>query len=63
MGLAWTRTAGFWPPLIVTNPTPDNCEIFCARFVSAKSSTLESGSVSDVSASVSTGVSAGFTLL
>ena len=23
------RTAGFWPPLMVTRPTPGSCEIFC----------------------------------
>ncbi len=34
-GSTWTRTAGFWPPLIVTRPTPETCEIFCARIESA----------------------------
>ena len=45
MGLAWMRTAGFWPPLMLTRPTPGSCEIFCARRVSARSSTCESGRV------------------
>ena len=63
MGLAWMRTAGFWPPLIETRPTPASCEIFCARRVSARSSTLESGRVFEVRARVTTGVSAGFVLL
>ena len=43
MGLAWMRTAGFCPPLMLTRPTPGNCEILGARRVSARSSTLESG--------------------
>src|SRR5215471_1042855 len=37
------RTAGRWPPLILTRPTPGSCEIFCARRVSARSSTWVSG--------------------
>ena len=45
-GLAWMRTAGRWPPLMLTRPTPGSCEIFCARRVSARSSTCGSGSVS-----------------
>ena len=39
------RTAGFWPPLMLTNPTPGNCEIFWESVVSARSSTLVSGMV------------------
>ncbi len=62
-GSTCTRTAGFWPPLIDTSPTPGSCEIFWARFVSARSSTLDSGSVSEVRARVKIGVSAGLTLL
>jgi hypothetical protein len=57
------RTAGFCPPLIETSPTPGSCAIFCARRVSAKSSTFESGRVFDVSASVRIGASAGLVLL
>ncbi len=38
VGFAWMRTAGFCPPLMVTSPTPGNCEIFCANVVSARSS-------------------------
>ena len=34
------RTAGFWPPLMLTRPTPGSCEIFCASRVSARSSHL-----------------------
>ncbi len=63
LGSACTRTAGFWPPLMVTRPTPESWEIFWARAVSARSSTRLSGSVSEVKASVRTGVSAGLTLL
>ncbi len=63
VGFACTRTAGFCPPLIVTRPTPASCEIFGASRVSASDCTSLSGSTSEVSASVSTGASAGFTLL
>jgi hypothetical protein len=63
VGFARMRTAGFWPPLSVTSPTPGSCEIFGTRRVSARSWTVDSGSVSDVSASVRIGASAGFTLL
>jgi len=28
------RTAGRWPPLMLTSPTPVSCEIFCASRVS-----------------------------
>ena len=34
-GSTCTRTAGFWPPLIDTSPTPDTCEIFWASTESA----------------------------
>ena len=44
VGFAWTRTAGLWPPLMLTSPTPGSWEIFWARRVSARSSTFESGS-------------------
>ena len=57
------RTAGFWPPLMLTRPTPGSCEIFCASRVSARSSTFGSGSVVEVSASVRIGASAGLILL
>ena len=62
-GFAWMRTAGFCPPPIETKPTPGSWEIFWARVVSARSSTLESGSVSEVRPRVRIGASAGFTLL
>ncbi len=48
---------------MLTRPTPGSCEIFCEKRVSAKSSTFESGSVSEVSASVRIGASAGLILL
>ena len=57
------RTAGFWPPLMLTRPTPLSCEIFGARRVSTRSSTCDSGIVFEVIASVRTGASAGFVLL
>src|SRR5260370_41745502 len=57
------RTDGFWPPPIVTSPTPLSCEIFGASRESARSSTLESAMVFDVRASVKTGASDGFDLL
>ena len=41
------RTAGFWPPLMLTNPTPLNCEMRGARRVSTRSSTCDSGMVSE----------------
>ena len=63
MGFAWMRTAGFWPPQMLTRPTPGNCEILGARRVSARSSTFDSGSVSEVSARVRIGASAGLVLL
>ena len=39
-GLTWMRTAGRWPPLMLTRPTPGSCEIFCAMRVSARSCSL-----------------------
>ncbi len=62
-GLTCTRTAGFWPPLTVTSPTPLNSDSFGARRVSARSSICVVGSVCEVSANVSTAASAGLTLL
>jgi hypothetical protein len=60
--LAMTRTAGRWPPLTLTRPTPSICEIFCASRVSARSSSVVSGSVLEISPRVMMGASAGFTL-
>ncbi len=57
LGLAWMRTAGRGPPLIVTRPTPWICEIFAATRVSTMSCSLGSGSVSDIIASVMIGAS------
>ena len=62
-GLAWMRTAGFCPPPIETIPTPGSWEIFWARVVSARSSTFERGSTSEVRPRVRMGASAGLTLL
>src|ERR1700686_932542 len=56
------RTAGFWPPLMVTRPTPLSCEILGASRVSTRSSTWESGMEFEVKARVSTGESAGLVL-
>ncbi len=44
---------------MVTSPTPETCEIFCARIESAASSTWSSGSAREVTARVRMGVSAG----
>ena len=63
IGLARTRTAGRWPPLMLTRPTPEICEIFCARRVSTRSWICGSGMPSDITARVRIGASAGFTLL
>ncbi len=63
VGFAWMRMAGFWPPLMLTLPTPESCEIFCASRVSARSSTLTSGSDSEYKASVKIGASAGLVLV
>jgi hypothetical protein len=57
------RTAGRWPPAIDTRPTPGSCEIFCAMRVSTRFCSCGSFSVPELTASVSTGASAGFTLL
>ncbi len=57
------RTAGFWPPLMVTRPTPLSWEIFGASRVSTRSSTWDSGMDLEVMARVSTGASAGLVLL
>ena len=62
-GFAWMRTAGRWPPAMLTSPTPGSCDSFCATRVSTRSCTCGNGTVFEVIASVSTGVSAGFTLL
>ena len=61
-GFATMRTAGRWPPLMLTTPTPLICEIFCAMRVSARSSTSVSGITLEVSPRVRTGASAGLTL-
>ena len=60
-GFACSLTARVWPPSTVTAPTPDTWLSFCTIAVCARSLTSCSGSVSEVSARISTGVSAGFT--
>ena len=40
VGFAWMRTAGFWPPLIRTRPTPHSCDSFGASRVSIRSWTF-----------------------
>ena len=60
---ACTRTAGRWPPEMLTRPTPESCEIFCAMRVSDRSTSWVMGSVREDTARVMTGASAGFTLL
>ena len=57
------RTAGRWPPVMLTSPTPGSCEIFAASRVSASDWISGSGIVREESASVRIGVSAGLTLL
>ena len=56
------RTAGRWPPVTLTSPTPLICESFCATRTSIRSLTWCSGSVGEVTANVMTGASAGLTL-
>ena len=56
------RTAGLMPPCVDTLPTPLISLSRCASRVSARSLRLRSDTVSEVSASVTIGVSAGFTL-
>ncbi|MNL30019.1 hypothetical protein D3C87_1517310 [compost metagenome] len=63
VGLAWMRTAGRCPPLMVTSPTPWICEILAPTRVSTMSCSLGRGRVSEVIASVMIGASAGLTLL
>ena len=56
------RTAGRCAPLMLTRPTPEICEIFCAMRVSARSSIWVIGIELEVAASVMIGASAGLTL-
>ena len=62
-GLAWMRTAGRRPPAMLTRPTPSTCESLGARRFSTRSCTLITGSEGEITATVSTGASAGLTLL
>ncbi len=63
VGLAWMRTAGRRPPAMATRPTPLTCESLGARRFSTRSFTRITGSEGELMASVSTGASAGLTLL
>ncbi|MCY1411841.1 hypothetical protein D9M71_272360 [compost metagenome] len=62
-GLTRMRTAWRWPPAMLTMPTPLICASFCAMRVSTRVCSLGSGMVFELMARVSTGVSAGLTLL
>ena len=55
------RTAGRMPPWIETRPTPVTSLSRCAIMVSAMSLNCRNDWVSEVSASVTIGASAGFT--
>ena len=61
-GSTCRRSAGRILPCTITRPTPPTCASRCASSVSAASLSRNSGSVPEVSASVITGGSAGFTL-
>ena len=54
------RTAGLMPPSTDTWPTPDTEASRCAISVSARSESARRGMVSEVSARVTIGASAGF---
>lgn len=55
------RTAGLMPPSTATRPTPETDAMRCAMSVSARSDSCRIDCVSDISASVTIGASAGFT--
>ncbi len=56
------RTAGRWPPEMLTRPTPGICEIFDASRWSAMSSTSVRGMELEVTPMVRIGASAGLIL-
>ena len=62
LGSSCARTAYFCAPMTLTCATPVIMEMRCEIIVSAYSSTTESGSVGELSVSIRTGMSAGFTL-
>src|SRR5271170_981995 len=62
LGLSSTRTAGNELPPTLTVPTPLTCDSFCARLVEAASYIWPLVMVSEVSARIMIGESAGFTL-
>jgi len=62
-GSSWMRTAYFCEPYTFTWATPSTVEMRCARYVSAYSSTVESGSVGEETAKYMIGEAAGFCLL
>ena len=60
--LPCTRTAGRWPPARVTRPTPSIWLILSASRVLTRFCTSVKGRLEDVTASCSTGASAGLIL-
>ncbi len=62
VGLASMRTAGLALPPMFTWPTPLTCAIFCARIESAASYSCGTVMVSEVSARIRMGASAGLIL-
>ena len=57
------RTAGRRPPAMLTRPTPSTCDSLGARRFSVRSCRVVTDRVAEVMAIVSTGASAGLTLL
>lgn len=62
VGFSSTRTAGSDAPPMLTWPTPEICDSFCARMVEAASYSSPRDLVSEVSPRIMIGASAGLTL-
>ena len=62
VGFSSTRTAGSDAPPMVTWPTPEICDSFCARMLDAASYSSPRDMVSDVIPRIMIGASAGLTL-
>ena len=62
IGLTSARTAGGAEPYMNTWPTPFTCDSFCDRIESAASYICATGTVSEVSARIRIGASAGLIL-
>ena len=62
VGFSSTRTAGSAPPPTTTWPTPSTWDSFCCRMLDAASYIRPRLIVSEVSATMRIGASAGFTL-